>query len=41
MEQIVYDYSVMLMTVAIIDLCRKRKTIKVNEVSGFNGGETD
>jgi hypothetical protein len=29
------------MTAAIIDLFRKWKTIKANEVSGLNGSETD
>jgi len=34
MQQIVYNYSVLLMTAAIIDLCWKWKIIKVNKVSG-------
>jgi len=41
MKQIIYDYSVLLMTVAIIELCWKWTIIKVNEVSGLNGGETN
>jgi len=41
MQLIVNDYSVPLMTVAIIDLCWKWKIFKVSGVSVLNGGETD